>query len=58
MGKRHNRVYPGHFATQQGTPFYPAGMSTTDVLLRKKEIIIFCVYSPSLHAMLYYLLRF
>ena len=27
-GKRHNRVHPGHFATQQGTPFYPAGMST------------------------------
>ena len=26
-GKRHNRVHPGHFATQQGTPFYPAGMS-------------------------------
>ena len=30
MGKRHNRVHPGHFATQQGTPFYPAGMSAAD----------------------------
>ena len=29
-GKRHNRVHPGHFATQQGTPFYPAGMSAPD----------------------------
>ena len=29
-GKRHNRVHPGHFATQQGTPFYPAGMSAAD----------------------------
>ena len=29
-GKRHNRVYPVHFATQQGTPFYPAGMSAAD----------------------------
>ena len=29
-GKRHNRVHPGHFATQQGTPFYPAGMSAVD----------------------------
>ena len=28
--KRHNRVHPGHFATQQGTPFHPAGMSTAD----------------------------
>ena len=28
--KRHNRVHPGHFATQQGTPFYPAGMSAAD----------------------------
>ena len=26
-GKRHNRVHPGQFATQQGNPFYPAGMS-------------------------------
>ena len=26
----HNRVHPGHFATQQGTPFYPAGMSAAD----------------------------
>ena len=23
-------VHPGHFATQQGTPFYPAGMSAAD----------------------------
>ena len=30
MGKRQNRVHPGHFATQQGTPFYPAGMSAAD----------------------------
>ena len=30
LGKRHNRVHPGHFATQQGTPFYPAGMSAAD----------------------------
>ena len=30
QGKRHNRVHPGHFATQQGTPFYPAGMSADD----------------------------
>ena len=30
MGKRHNRVHPGHFATQQGTPFYPAEMSAAD----------------------------
>ena len=30
MQKRHNRVHPGHFATQQGTPFYPAGMSAAD----------------------------
>ena len=30
MGKRRNRVHPGHFATQQGTPFYPAGMSAAD----------------------------
>ena len=30
MGKRHNRVHPGHFSTQQGTPFYPAGMSAAD----------------------------
>ena len=29
-GKRHNRVHPGHFATQQGTPFYPAGTSAAD----------------------------
>ena len=29
-GKRHNRVHPGHFATRQGTPFYPAGMSAAD----------------------------
>ena len=29
-GKRHNRVHPDHFATQQGTPFYPAGMSAAD----------------------------
>ena len=29
-GKRHNRVHPGHFATQQGNPFYPAGMSAAD----------------------------
>ena len=29
-GKRHNRVHPGHFATQQGTPFYPAGMNAAD----------------------------
>ena len=29
-GKRHNRVDPGHFATQQGTPFYPAGMSAAN----------------------------
>ena len=28
--ERHNRVHPGHFATQQGTPFYPAGMSAAD----------------------------
>ena len=41
-GKRHNRVHPGHFATQQGTPFYPAGMSAADwstlvfTLLRRK----------------------
>ena len=30
LGKRHNRVHPGHFATQQGIPFYPAGMSAAD----------------------------
>ena len=30
-GKRHNRVHPGHFATQQGTPFYPAGMNAADL---------------------------
>ena len=30
LGKRHNRVHPGHFATQQGTPIYPAGMSAAD----------------------------
>ena len=30
MGKRDNRVHPGNFATQQGTPFYPAGMSAAD----------------------------
>ena len=30
LGKRHNRVHPGHFATQQGTLFYPAGMSAAD----------------------------
>ena len=30
QGKRHNRVHPGHFVTQQGTPFYPAGMSAAD----------------------------
>ena len=29
-GKRHNRVHPGHFATQQSPPFYPAGMSAAD----------------------------
>ena len=29
-GDRHNRVHPGHFATQQGTPFHPAGMSEAD----------------------------
>ena len=23
-------MHPGHFATQQGTPFYPAGMSAAD----------------------------
>ena len=28
--KRHNRVHPGNFATQQGTPFYLAGMSAAD----------------------------
>ena len=29
-GKRHNRVHPGHFATQQVNLFYPARMSAAD----------------------------
>ena len=55
-GKRHNRVHPGHFPTQQGTPFYPASTNQLrSFQLDKKEYPVVsqndlgapcCVVSP------------
>ena len=71
LGKRHNRVHPGHFATQQGTPFYPAGMSAADwstaasFHLDKKEYPVVsendlgapcCVVSPKLLVVVFFTL--